>query len=199
MFNLKIFKYLSSGLCPEAYIVCRIFDGGGELAMFDNKKLTWAILISNLCIILLLAANLVVSLNRQGFSTAGPDRKLPDGGMMKAFSAEERDAAVTKLIQAYNSDDYSGFYAAMGDFAKAKLSYRDVIDDIQKVKAVFGNVVKFTFSNYGFDGEKDGVSWIRFIYRASFDKGPGQVRINVRYAAGKWEMVGFKYDLDDRQ
>lgn len=166
--------------------------------MFDNKKLTWAILISNLCIIILLAVNIFISVNRGGKAFSRQDPQQYGNEMTKVFSSQERDAAVTKLINAYNQDNYREFYAVMGDFAKSKLTYQDVVADIQKVKLVFGNVSKFTFSNYGFDGERDGVSWIRFIYKATFDKGPGQIRINVRYSNDKWEMVGFKYNLDDK-
>lgn len=100
---------------------------------------------------------------------------------------------IQNLQAAYNNKDNEKLYNILGDYAKSKVSYEQMVKALSPTTDTLGKMTSVTFSNYTYMGNTEGADWYLLKYAGVYESGSGSVDVTIRVVNGNWEITAYYF------
>ncbi len=189
--NNNQIEVLSNEVSKEQKVV----KSDGDLTPLYKKVKRLEIL--SIISILLLAGLLVFNItavNRSGATSEIASQKaLPEG-----VDNNAANKIINEIKDAYNAQDNDRLYNVMGEFAKTLISKEEFYKTMEQV-SILGKLESASYTHYTYLENSDGADFFQLNYIAKYQAGNGKALVTIRANEEGWEVVGFRFNVDNIQ
>jgi hypothetical protein len=125
-------------------------------------------------------------------------RSEADGGrapLPAVLDETVRSDIYRTFVVHYNAGDYDAVYDSFGSYARARIPRDALVDQFDRLRAVFGDIVYGSYSRHEFENRAEGVDFVHLIYDVSLDEdsaigGRAELVMKVLVKGVRYETYG---------
>lgn len=109
----------------------------------------------------------------------------------------DKTELITKVKEAYNSQDAEQLYNIFGERAKQQISTDSIKKAFEKLTPMLGKLNEAKFNKYEYLGNQEGLDCFKLTYDGIYDEGNGEIFVTIIVDNdGKWEVESCFFNLN---
>jgi hypothetical protein len=155
-----------------------------------NQKII--MIISSLCLLFSIATTVL------SVSTALAKKNGKNGNTvtLNGISQLEINEIADNIVACYNKSDMDGLYNIFGEYAKSQVSFEDLKKSMAQIRTL-GSISNKSYIDAILLQDDNIGKWYQVNYSALYEKGKGTIKINFLLRNKKYEIVGYKFNIDN--